>query len=144
MKSASFSVAVFVGVVLWGVLYSGGAPAAAEGTLLHKHLALPLGVLSQAELQLVYNPHHKEKHHKKYYEPEEYNRPPRAERRRSRSVVCKSKEFQYNHCPVNRQGREVRLIRQLSDTRCVRGDNWGANRRGIWVDRGCSGKFVLE
>lgn len=62
----------------------------------------------------------------------------------NKSVVCKSEGYQYNHCPMNRRGRKVRLVRQMSDTRCVRGDNWGANRDGIWVDRGCAGEFVLE
>ena len=62
----------------------------------------------------------------------------------NKSVVCKSEGYQYNHCPLNRRGRGVRLVRQMSDTRCVRGDNWGANRDGIWVDRGCAGEFVLE
>ena len=62
----------------------------------------------------------------------------------NRSVVCKSDGYQYNHCPLDRRGRGVRLVRQMSETRCVRGDNWGANRDGIWVDRGCAGEFVLE
>jgi Protein of unknown function (DUF3011) len=62
----------------------------------------------------------------------------------NKSVVCKSEGFQYNQCPLDRRGRQVRLVRQLSDTRCVRGDNWGANRDGLWVDRGCGGEFVLE
>ena len=61
-----------------------------------------------------------------------------------KSVVCKSESYQYNQCPLDRRGRKVRLVRQMSDTRCVRGDNWGANRDGIWVDRGCAGEFVLE
>ena len=62
----------------------------------------------------------------------------------NKSVVCKSEGYQYNHCPLNRRGRRARLVRQMSDTRCVRGDNWGTNRDGIWVDRGCAGEFVLE
>jgi hypothetical protein len=44
---------------------------------------------------------------------------------------------------VERRG-QVRLQRQLSDTRCIRGDNWGVDRSGIWVDRGCSAEFVIE
>ncbi len=61
-----------------------------------------------------------------------------------RSFVCKSDGFQHKSCSVNRRGREVRLVRQLSGTRCVRGNNWGTNRDGIWVDRGCAGEFVVE
>jgi len=39
--------------------------------------------------------------------------------------------------------REVRLQKNLSDTRCVRNDNWGVDRRGIWVDRGCAARFTI-
>jgi hypothetical protein len=36
------------------------------------------------------------------------------------------------------------LERQLSDARCIRGDNWGVDRGGIWVDRGCAAEFRVE
>jgi len=39
--------------------------------------------------------------------------------------------------------RDVRLQKNLSDTRCVRNDNWGIDRRGIWVDRGCAARFTI-
>jgi len=219
MRSAYIYVAVFVGVVLGGLLRSGVATtAAAEGTLLHESPTLTPGFSANAELQLARNPHRDEKHHKKHYEPEEYGQPRRSsgERKRIRceseggrheycrtgpgyvrlerqlsrtpcveydtwgtkgdgvwvrdgcratfvveerspgvigggygwwgnkSVVCKSEGYQYNHCPLKRQGRGVRIVRQMSETRCARGDNWGTNRDGIWVDRGCAGEFVLE
>lgn len=38
--------------------------------------------------------------------------------------------------------RGVRLVEQTSDTRCVQGENWGVDRRGVWVDQGCAGRFV--
>lgn len=60
-----------------------------------------------------------------------------------RTFDCKSKDFQYEFCPLGRHGR-VRLTRNLSSTRCVRGDNWDVERRGIWVDRGCAGRFAIE
>lgn len=60
-----------------------------------------------------------------------------------RTIICKSEHYDYNHCRVERRG-QVRLQRQLSDTRCIRGDNWGVDRSGIWVDRGCSAEFVIE
>ncbi len=34
------------------------------------------------------------------------------------------------------------MVRQTSSARCVRGQNWGVDRRGLWVDRGCGGIFV--
>src|SRR4051794_26513099 len=37
----------------------------------------------------------------------------------------------------------VRLVRQLSDARCVEGRTWGWDNRGIWVDRGCRAEFLI-
>ncbi|HEX3895737.1 MAG TPA: DUF3011 domain-containing protein [Rudaea sp.] len=56
------------------------------------------------------------------------------------SVTCESRNFNYQSCPV--PWRDARLIRQTSDTQCVRGRSWGIDRRGLWVDRGCGGVFV--
>ena len=35
----------------------------------------------------------------------------------------------------------VTLVRQLSDSRCIQGQTWGWDARGVWVDRGCRGEF---
>ena len=59
-----------------------------------------------------------------------------------RTVTCKSEGFSYNRCDIGR-ARDVRLERNLSDTRCRRNDNWGVDRGGIWVDRGCAGRFTV-
>lgn len=56
------------------------------------------------------------------------------------AVDCVSRNFSYARCDV--PWRDARLVRQLSDTACVRGQNWGLDRGGLWVDRGCSGRFV--
>lgn len=56
------------------------------------------------------------------------------------AIDCESRNYGYNRCDV--PWRDARLVRQLSDTTCVRGRNWGIDRRGIWVDRGCAGRFV--
>jgi hypothetical protein len=56
------------------------------------------------------------------------------------TVQCESRNFNYQSCSV--QWRDARLIRQLSDTQCVRGRTWGIDRRGLWVDRGCGGVFA--
>src|SRR5262249_45155631 len=42
-----------------------------------------------------------------------------------RTITCKSVNWQYNHCSANTKGRRVRVNRQISGTRCNRGDNWG-------------------
>jgi hypothetical protein len=56
------------------------------------------------------------------------------------SVECKSHDRERTRCRVS--WRDARMVDQLSDTRCVRGQNWDVDRRGIWVNRGCSGRFV--
>jgi hypothetical protein len=57
-------------------------------------------------------------------------------------VRCESRERRTIYCNVDTRGG-VRLVHQLSDHRCVRGSNWGANERGIWVTDGCRAEFEL-
>ena len=56
------------------------------------------------------------------------------------AVECSSQGFKHERCSV--PWHDARLERQLSDAQCVRGQSWGIDRRGLWVDRGCSGRFV--
>jgi hypothetical protein len=57
------------------------------------------------------------------------------------AVDCKSSGYNYQRCPV--PWRDARIVRQLSDTQCRRGQSWGFDRRGfIWVDRGCQARFI--
>jgi hypothetical protein len=57
-------------------------------------------------------------------------------------VRCESNDGRSRRCNVDTRGG-VRLSRQLSDTRCVQGRNWGYDRSGIWVSGGCRGEFML-
>lgn len=57
-------------------------------------------------------------------------------------VVCESRDNRYRHCPTVIR-RDVRLIRQLSDTPCLHNRSWGYDRHGVWVDRGCRGEFEV-
>jgi hypothetical protein len=63
--------------------------------------------------------------------------PARAE---ERTIDCESRNFRYNYCRVDTDNR-VALARQKSHTRCQLWDNWGYDRRGVWVDRGCAAEF---
>lgn len=58
-------------------------------------------------------------------------------------VVCESRDRRTNYCSADTRGG-VRLVRQLSDRRCVRGGNWGTNQRGIWVTDGCRAEFEVQ
>lgn len=57
-------------------------------------------------------------------------------------VRCESDDGRAEHCRVDVRG-EVRLVRQLSRSACIEGDTWGADRRGLWVDRGCRADFEI-
>lgn len=57
-------------------------------------------------------------------------------------IQCSSKDFRYTFCRATVKG-EVQLLKQLSQAPCRRGRTWGYDRRGIWVDQGCSGRFAI-
>jgi hypothetical protein len=60
-------------------------------------------------------------------------------------LQCDSNKKHYQLCQVDvgRRG-QVRLVNQMSDTRCTEGYSWGWNRAGVWVDHGCRGQFVVD
>jgi hypothetical protein len=57
-------------------------------------------------------------------------------------VRCDSNDDRYRTCAIPRGG-QVRLLRQISKTRCVEGHNWGRERGAIWVDGGCRAEFEV-
>lgn len=60
-------------------------------------------------------------------------------------VRCSSAGYSYNMCQVDTgRGGGVRLVQQISNTRCVEGQTWGWNRAGVWVDGGCAGVFRVS
>jgi len=56
------------------------------------------------------------------------------------SIRCESDDGRYRQCSADVRGG-VRLLRQLSDARCIEGRTWGVNRAGVWVDEGCRAEF---
>ena len=56
------------------------------------------------------------------------------------SVTCESHDMGRTRCAV--PWHDAQLVDQTSDTRCVRGQNWGVDSRGLWVNHGCAGRFV--
>ena len=59
-----------------------------------------------------------------------------------RTFSCESTSGQRQYCPGD-VSNGVRMIRQLGDTSCVDGYNWGRDEHGVWVDRGCRAEFLL-
>jgi hypothetical protein len=60
----------------------------------------------------------------------------------SKIITCSSDDMRRQTCNVNTQG-SVRLIRQMSEADCVRGQTWGYTSNSIWVDRGCRAEFEV-
>ncbi len=59
------------------------------------------------------------------------------------SITCSSNNGERVYCEADtRYG--VQLVRQISGSPCREGYTWGADRRGIWVDRGCRAIFALN
>lgn len=59
------------------------------------------------------------------------------------NVRCESSNSQYRHCPISTNGKDVRIAKQLSSTRCIINDTWGYDSRGVWVDKGCRAVFAI-
>ena len=57
-------------------------------------------------------------------------------------IICSSVGYNYSRCDVY-TGGGVRIIEQLSRSRCDYGRTWGVDGRGIWVDNGCAGRFIV-
>ncbi len=58
-------------------------------------------------------------------------------------IRCESSGGQYRHCAVETAGKDIRVGKQLSTSRCVINDSWGYDNRGVWVDKGCRAEFVV-
>lgn len=59
------------------------------------------------------------------------------------SIQCESGDGRYRTCGTGLSGR-IELQRQLSNTRCVQGTNFGLRNGSVWVDRGCRGVFLVH
>jgi hypothetical protein len=62
--------------------------------------------------------------------------------RPSEIVECRSHGYASTRCDVS--WNSARLIEQLSDSACVEGESWGLDEDGLWVDKGCAGRFAGE
>lgn len=58
-------------------------------------------------------------------------------------VTCESRDNRYTRCPANLRHAEVDIERQLSNTYCRLGQNWGWDAGGIWVNDGCRAVFSI-
>jgi hypothetical protein len=63
---------------------------------------------------------------------------------KSQSISCASYDGRKNYCDADTQGAKVQLTRQTGTAPCMEGSTWGYDRRGVWVDRGCTGEFLVQ
>ena len=63
----------------------------------------------------------------------------------SGTVKCESHDDARRHCAVkNLDTGSVTVQRKLSQSACQRGADWGVDRDGIWVDKGCRAVFAYK
>lgn len=61
---------------------------------------------------------------------------------RKKQLSCGSTHGRFHTCHLrDARRRHVRLIRQVSNAPCVRGDTWGVKANKVWVNDGCRGVF---
>jgi hypothetical protein len=60
--------------------------------------------------------------------------------RREEIIECRSSGYAFTRCGAN--WRRGHLVEQLSNASCVEGNSWGIDEDGLWVDKGCAGRFA--
>ncbi|WP_462116710.1 DUF3011 domain-containing protein, partial [Lysobacter xanthus] len=53
---------------------------------------------------------------------------------------CASEDGRWKHCSADVRGG-VDLMRQVSRNPCIRGQSWGVDGGGVWVNGGCRAEF---
>lgn len=56
-------------------------------------------------------------------------------------VRCESRDMARVHCAME-TADGVQLVRQLSETNCIRGSEWDVDQDGVWVQQGCRAEFA--
>jgi len=74
------------------------------------------------------------------YGPPQYEQPSYGQ---THLVTCSSDNGKRNWCDIG-NSRDAQLVRQISGSPCVRGETWGIDQRGLWVDRGCRADFRVR
>jgi hypothetical protein len=69
--------------------------------------------------------------------------PGRRIERLDRLVTCESIDGKPAHCSADTSGG-VQVVRQISDSSCGFGREWGYDNEGIWVSGGCRAEFAVR
>ncbi len=57
-------------------------------------------------------------------------------------IRCESRDGRTERCET--YGGNAQLVRQLSNTPCIRGRSWGTDSWGVWVSSGCRAEFRVD
>ena len=57
-----------------------------------------------------------------------------------KSIYCSAEDGKRRYCEADTSAGVV-LVKDLSGSACMRGDSWGFDKRGVWVDKDCHGQF---
>jgi len=63
--------------------------------------------------------------------------------RQPQTFRCESVDGYPRFCRLPFDASRIDIRRQLSATRCEQGYNWGWQRDGVWVERGCRAEFIV-
>jgi hypothetical protein len=132
---------IYAGLIV--VLAAGFAlPAIAQDAA---QVARAVSPLSLAQYQDQNDQYNNRDHNDQRDERDRHGWRPGADWNQAIRLRCASQGYQYNMCQVDTgRGSAVRIERQISKTRCVKGRTWGFNRAGIWVDGGCEAIFRVD
>ena len=59
-------------------------------------------------------------------------------------LVCNSSDGEYHLCPLADADKLKVKIKYHADGECKKGDTWGVESKGIWVDLGCKATFRFK
>ena len=60
-----------------------------------------------------------------------------------REVKCESHNMKHEYCSTGKHGN-VKLLDHSGFWPCKENETWGLETEGIWVDRGCKGRFWVD
>ena len=60
----------------------------------------------------------------------------------SSSIPCHSDVGERQHCPADTSAGVI-LLSDPPSTNCILGKTWGYDDKGVWVENGCSGDFLV-
>jgi hypothetical protein len=67
-----------------------------------------------------------------------------AQDRQGQTFTCESRHNRFQSCRIPDPHSEIALVEEFGRVRCIRGETWGNDANGIWVDRGCRARFQVN